>query len=96
MGTSWEADSLKCDTFYRSDAVGLSVSQERIYLPRFQKVLLPAVFIFCLHFFFLPPLHVMSALVSMFSENVLVLSVGQNHCLLQVNSCPKNLGRVRA
>lgn len=79
MGTSWEADSLKSNTLYRSDEVGLSVSQERISFTAVSESLgscLLPWFLGCFFFFF------MSALASRFSENILVLSAGLDCCLL--------------
>lgn len=51
MGTSWEAYSLKSNTLYRSDEVGLSVSQERISFTVVLQSLASCLFFF---FFFLP------------------------------------------
>lgn len=70
MGTSWEADSLKSNTLYRSDEVGLSVSQERISFTAVLQSLASCPF------FFFNPMHVTSALASMFSENIWVLCAG--------------------
>lgn len=47
MGISWEADCLKSNALYRSDAVGLSVSQDRIsFTPVSKSLVFPVIFIF--------------------------------------------------
>lgn len=54
MGTSWEADSLESNTFYRSDTMGLPVSQERISFTLLSESVDSCYFYFSLFFFFIP------------------------------------------